>query len=72
MKKKSEFKPTRCKGCYYWRPINYGRKVGQRACHYCLETGNLRGILPHLCYQHEGTPYTPERKRKEPEQDAKL
>lgn len=62
MKKKDEFRPTPCRGCYYWRPITHGISASTRACHYCIDTGQLRSIPPQLCYQKPGTPYRPGKK----------
>lgn len=45
----------KCIGCYYWR------RLGSTcmACHYPIDTGELRPMWPKDCYQHEGTPYRP-------------
>lgn len=46
-----------CEGCIYWRNFY----SGTYACHYLIDTGNLRGMDAAECYRHEGTPYTPEK-----------
>ena len=33
---------TECIGCEYWQPIN--NSGGAKVCHYCIITGNVRGI----------------------------
>ena len=48
---------TECVGCEYWQPLN--SPGGVKACHYCIITGNVRGIPAADCYKHEGTAYTP-------------
>ena len=55
------FEVVKCVGCYYYRRFSatYGRNT--KCCHYALETGEIRGMLPVECYKHEGTPYTTRR-----------
>lgn len=48
-----EYRPIACVGCQYYRHIY----SGSHGCNYCLDTGNLRKILPADCYKHRGTPY---------------
>ncbi len=48
---------TECVGCEYWQPLN--SPGGVKACHYCIITGNVRGIPAADCYKHEGTAYKP-------------
>lgn len=56
---------TNCKGCLYYRSLSNRKYVHDCVCHYCIDTGKLRGIPPADCYRHAGTPYTPRgRKRK--------
>lgn len=45
-----------CPGCIYWR-LFY---AGMSACHYTIDTGNVRPMPAAECYRHDGTPYTPE------------
>lgn len=51
-----------CTGCKYYRNLGCINSVGDvkssKACHYCIDTGQVRGIPPSECYKHEGTPYT--------------
>ena len=48
---------TECVGCEYRQPLN--SQGGVKACHYCIITGNVRGIPAADCYKHEGTAYKP-------------
>jgi hypothetical protein len=50
-----------CKGCEYYRNIP---GTSYTFCHYCVDTGILRGIHPRDCYLHEGTPYKPKARKK--------
>lgn len=50
-----------CRGCEYWRTMGNSSKC-MHACHYCLETGNPRGMPAAECYKHEGTPYKPKKR----------
>lgn len=54
---KDKFETVECKDCVYWK-IFYGATY---ACHYCIDTGNLRDIPPKDCYKRENTPYTPKK-----------
>jgi hypothetical protein len=36
-----------CDECKYWRQTN--RSLSIRACHYSLDTGELRGCPPEMC-----------------------
>lgn len=49
---------TPCRGCVYRRPFVVS-DPSTSACHYCIDTGKLRGMSPEQCYLHPGTPYTP-------------
>lgn len=47
-----------CKGCRYYRKF-YGRQGGWGlgglyACHYCVDTGNLRGCTVEACDKKRG------------------
>ena len=42
-------KLTRCIGCAYWRPLSR-QTNGIRVCHYCLDTGQPRGVPAKECY----------------------
>lgn len=35
---------SKCKSCYYWRVMKWGKNF--KACHYCYETGKMRGCPP--------------------------
>lgn len=63
MEKRRKIEPgaIECRGCEYWRAIGHGKQC-IRACHYCIETGNLRGMPAAECYKHEGTPYKPKKR----------
>ena len=50
-----------CRGYEYWRTMGNSSKC-MHACHYCIETGNLRGMPAAECYKHEGTPYKPKKR----------
>lgn len=54
-KPKSEV--VNCKGCFYWRNMY----VGANACHYPIETNQLRPMPAADCYKHDGTPYRPKK-----------
>ena len=57
-KEKTGFRPVRCDGCRYYRNLDGLDGGGDYfACHYCIDTGRLRGVLPKDCYRHPGTPY---------------
>lgn len=60
-KEKRAPKVVECRGCYYWRTMGNSSKC-MHACHYCLETGNPRGMPAAECYKHEGTPYKPKKR----------
>lgn len=45
-----------CPGCVYCQKL-YGSTY---ACHYTVETGQLRQMPASECYKHKGTPYKPE------------
>lgn len=47
---------TACLGCVYYRSA-CGVPGTYTMCHYCYDTGELRGIRPADCYKHDGTPY---------------
>ena len=47
-----------CWRCRYYRPLSAALALGY-ACHYCLDTGQLRGIRPVDCYQHTDSCYRP-------------
>lgn len=47
---------TTCTGCYWYRPAAAVPGM-YMMCHYCYDTGELRGIRPADCYKHDGTPY---------------
>lgn len=47
---------TTCTGCYWYRPAAAVPGM-YLMCHYCYDTGELRGIRPADCYKHDGTPY---------------
>lgn len=47
---------TACRGCVYYRSA-CGVPGTYTMCHYCYDTGELRGIRPVDCYKHDGTPY---------------
>lgn len=55
-----------CVGCVYWRKFDGGALW---ACHYCLETGKPRGVMPIMCYKHEGTPYLAKKRRTRKKKD---
>ena len=54
-----------CRGCFYYR--QFGNK--EYACHYCIDTKDVRGIKPSECYKHEGTPYLPKAKGRKKKQE---
>lgn len=63
MEKRRKIEPgaVECRGCEYWRPMGNSSKC-MHACHYCIETGNLRDMPAAECYKHEGTPYKPKKR----------
>lgn len=39
-----------CKGCIYWRALSNGvTGSGYFVCHYCHDTGKMRGSAPENC-----------------------
>ena len=43
-----------CKGCEYYRRLG-----SDMACHYAIDTNDVRGMTPSECYKQPGTPYKP-------------
>lgn len=60
-KKPAERKITACDGCKYYKSLS--GMMGLKCCHYAMETGRLRKIPASECYKHEGTPYTPGKRK---------
>lgn len=47
-----------CTGCYYYRYIGAGSR--EKCCHFCIVTGEVRGISAKECYKKkDGTRYKP-------------
>ena len=42
-----------CKGCAHWRPLYPSGEKPQYACHYCIDTGKLRGGTVEDCTVRE-------------------
>ncbi len=47
-----------CRRCRYYRPLNEALALGY-ACHYSLDTGQLRGMRPVDCYRKPNSCYRP-------------
>ena len=59
----TERKITRCTGCVYHRSLGSNSGLNYYACHYCIDTGTLRGYSAEACYRNEHTAYTPKKER---------
>ena len=45
---------TKCTGCAYYRPLrSNGRSPVNMACHYLLDTGEIRGVPAKECYENK-------------------
>lgn len=46
MQKKTKHEAQPCDGCVHWRKLVYSATGRTSACHYCVDTGKLRGCEP--------------------------
>ena len=50
-------KVVKCVDCVYYRPATGASQGEIKMCHFSLDNGYIRGILPEDCYKEDGTGY---------------
>lgn len=48
--------PTNCKGCVYYRNLDWKCMNGIKCCHYILETGHSRAKNGDICMSRKTKP----------------